>query len=366
MPSSNPPITIERLRHRLDTRTKPQGSLGELESLAVHLGLILQSETPRFAQPRILVFAGDHGIAVEGVSAFPQAVTAQMVANYLSGGAAINVLARQHGIGLSVINAGVATSVAAMSACASDTSAPASSTRTGSRDKRLAQPELIDRAIGAGTRNSAVESAMSQEQCDSAIAEGRRIAADAIAAGSNVLLLGEMGIGNTASASLLLHRLTHWPLKHCVGRGTGLNDEGLAHKLSVLERASTRVQGLLSPIDVLREFGGFELAMIVGVILECAQHRCVAVIDGFAVSVCALLARGLNPRALEHCVFSHCSAEQAHRALLGHLSVKPLLDLGLRLGEGTGTALAWPLLDSSIRLLSDMASFEAAGVSDRA
>ena len=365
MPSSNSLITPERLRHRLDTRTKPLGSLGQLETLAVHIGLVLQSETPRFAQPRIFVFAGDHGIAAEGVSAFPQAVTAQMVANYLSGGAAINVLARQHGIALSVINAGVATAVNAMSACAGDTSGPASLPRSSARDKRLAQPELIDRSIGAGTRNAAVESAMSHEQCDGAIAEGRQLAADAIASGSNVLMLGEMGIANTASASLVLHRLTNWPLQRCVGRGTGLDDAGLAHKLSVLERATARVPGPLSPTAVLREFGGFELAMIVGVILECAQHRCIAVIDGFAVSVCALLAQALNPRALEHCVFSHCSAEQAHRALLGHLGVKPVLDLGMRLGEGTGAALAWPVLDSSIRLMADMASFEAAGVSDR-
>ncbi len=335
------PVTIELLQRRCDTRTKPQGSLGQLEALAIRVGLILQSERPRLTRPSIMVFAGDHGIAREGVSAFPQEVTAQMVANYLAGGAAINVLARQYGLALSVVNAGVASSLRAV-------------------------PGLIDCPVCAGTRNSMREPAMTADQCAAAIATGRRLASMAMAAGSNALLFGEMGIGNTASASLLLHRATGWPLTECIGRGTGLDDAGLARKLRVLEAASARVGNTLAPLDIVREFGGFELAMLIGAILECAQRPCVAVIDGFTVSVCALIAQQLDPMVLEHCIFSHCSAEHAHRAVLKFIGHKPLLDLEMRLGEATGAALAWPIIDASTRLLSDMASFESAGVADRA
>ena len=338
-------ITTADLQHRLDTRTKPQGSLGKLETLAIRIGLTLQSVQPRFTQPRIMVFAGDHGIAPAGVSAFPQEVTAQMVMNYLSGGAAINVLARQLGLALAVIDAGVAS--------------PLEPT-----------PGLIDRSLGRGTRNYLHEPAMTAEQCDAAIATGRELAAAAIADGSNALLLGEMGIGNTASAAMLLHRVAGLPLEDCVGRGTGLNDAGLSRKLQLLQTASARCPNKLSPLEALAEFGGFELAMIVGAIVEAARHRCLVVVDGFAVSVAALIAGLIESSstahsALSHCVFSHCSAEKAHRALLRHLGVEPLLDLELRLGEASGAALAWPLIDSSARLLSDMASFESAGVSDR-
>jgi nicotinate-nucleotide--dimethylbenzimidazole phosphoribosyltransferase len=333
-------ITTADLQRRLDTRTKPQGSLGQLESLAIRIGLTLQSERPRFTQQRVMVFAGDHGIAPAGVSAFPQAVTAQMVMNYLSGGAAINVLARQLGLALAVVDAGVAS--------------PLEPT-----------PGLIDRSLGRGTRNYMHEPAMSLEQRDAAIASGRELAAAAIADGSNALLLGEMGIGNTASAAMLLHRTTGWTLEDCVGRGTGLDDAGLSRKLLLLQTASARCPNQLSPLDALAEFGGFELAMIVGAVLEAARHRCLVVIDGFAVSVAALIASLVDADALSHCVFSHCSAEKAHRALLRRLGVQPLLDLDLRLGEASGAALAWPLIDSSARLLSDMASFESARVSDR-
>jgi nicotinate-nucleotide--dimethylbenzimidazole phosphoribosyltransferase len=263
-----------------------------------------------------------------------------MVANYLAGGAAINVLARQSGLALAVIDAGVASPIASA-------------------------PGLIDCSLGHGTRNYLQEPAMTTQQRDAAIRTGRRLAAAALADGSNALLLGEMGIGNTASAAMLLHRIAQWPLADCVGRGTGLDDAGLARKIALLESASLRCPNPLSPLDALAEYGGFELAMLVGAILETAHHRCLAVIDGFAVSVAAFIASLVDESVLAHCIFSHCSAEKAHRALLRHLNVMPLLDLDLRLGEATGAALAWPLIDASARLLSDMASFESAGVSDR-
>jgi nicotinate-nucleotide--dimethylbenzimidazole phosphoribosyltransferase len=333
-------ITNATLQRRLDTRTKPQGSLGALETLAIRIGLALETETPQFHTPQMFVFAGDHGIATDGVSAYPQAVTAQMLLNYLQGGAAINVLARQHGISLRVVDAGVAHDVGN-------------------------HPGLIARAVARGTRNFRVEPAMTPEQGAAAIDTGKALAEEALRGGSNALLFGEMGIGNTACAAMLLHRRTSWSLEDCVGRGTGLDDAGLARKRERLADASVRCPNTLTPIETISEFGGFELAMITGALLATAEQKCVAVIDGFAASVAALLAIEINPRVRERCIFSHCSAEHAHRKLLAHLDVKPLLDLGMRLGEGTGAAMAWPLIDSAARLMTEMASFESAGVSDR-
>ena len=333
-------ITTQTLQRRLDTRTKPQGSLGVLESLALQLGSVLQTETPVLRAPAMFVFAADHGIAADAVSAYPQAVTGQMLENYRSAGAAINVLARQHGLSLTVVDAGVIP-IAASSA------RPPSS-------------------IAAGTRNFRVEPAMSAAQCTRAIETGRVLATDAVARGSNALLLGEMGIGNTSCAALLLHRRTGWPLAECVGRGTGLDDPALDRKRQLLDEASARRTGALSPLETLIEFGGFEIAMLAGALLEVARHRCIVVVDGFAVSVAALLAIEMDPRVRAHCIFSHCSAEIGHRRLLEHLQAQPLLDLRLRLGEGSGAALAWPLIDSAARLMTEMASFESAGVADRA
>ncbi len=347
----------QRLRHRLDRLTKPQGALGALEDLAVRIGCLLGAEHPRLIAPHVLVFAADHGVADEGVSAYPKSVTAQMLQNYLHGGAAINVLVRQHHLALTLIDAGIErdSSTGAASAAASTAAAAGS----------LVAPRLLDRRIGPGTRNFRFEPAMSSVQRDAAVAAGREVAAACLDAGSNALLLGEMGIGNTASAALLLHRLTGWPLESCVGRGTGVDDAGLKHKLHVLASASARRSQALPPAELLAEFGGFELAMLVGAILEAAQRRCVIVVDGFAVSVGVLLAEQLAPGAAARCIFSHRSAERAHDRLLAHLGARPLLDLGLRLGEGSGAALAWPLLCSSLALLEQMASFESAGVSDR-
>ena len=332
-------ITTQALQRRLDTRTKPQGSLGVLETLAIQLGSVLQTETPVLRSPAMFVFAADHGIAADGVSAYPQAVTAQMLENYRNEGAAINVLSNQHGLDLTVIDAGV----------------------IPVNGRNIRPPSWI----APGTRNFRFESAMSAEHCTRAIETGRTFATDAIARGSNALLLGEMGIGNTACAAMLLHRRTGWRLADCVGRGTGLNDEALEHKCQLLAEASARCPRVLSPFETLVEFGGLEIAMLAGAMLEVARHRCIVVVDGFAVSVAALLATEMDARVRAHCVFSHCSAENGHRKLLEHLQAQPLLDLGLRLGEGTGAALAWPLIESAARLMTQMASFESAGVAGR-
>jgi nicotinate-nucleotide--dimethylbenzimidazole phosphoribosyltransferase len=332
-------ITTQALQRRLDTRTKPQGSLGALETLAIQLGSVLQTETPVLRAPAMFVFAADHGIAADAVSAYPQSVTAQMLENYRNEGAAINVLSNQHGLDLTVIDAGVIPG-----------------------NTRSVQPPSW---IAPGTRNFRLEPAMSADHCTRAIETGRTFAADAIARGSNALLLGEMGIGNTACAALLLHRRTGWPLADCVGRGTGLDDASLERKRQLLEQAAARCPQGLSPFETLVEFGGFEIAMLTGAMLEVARHRCIVVVDGFAVSVAALLATEMDARVRAHCVFSHCSAEAGHRKLLEHLQAQPLLALRLRLGEGTGAALAWPIIDSAARLMTEMASFESAGVADK-
>jgi nicotinate-nucleotide--dimethylbenzimidazole phosphoribosyltransferase len=325
---------------RLDILTKPLGALGRLEALAAQVCAVQGTLSPTIAAPHVLVFAGDHGAADRGVSAYPRAVTAQMVANFLSGGAAINVLARVEGLGLSVVDAGVDAAFEPHSC-------------------------LIDAKIRRGTRDYVAEPAMTPSECHDALSRGRAIAARIAATGSNTLVLGEMGIGNTASATLLMHGLTGRSLDLCVGRGTGLDDAGVARKLAILKSARARAPGVSDAVGLLTEFGGYEIAMLVGCLLGGAAARQVLVVDGFTVSVAAALAGQLDRRVLDYCVFGHRSAEQAHRALLGHLGVEPFLDLGLRLGEGTGGALAIPLLRAAAALFTEMATFESAGVSNK-
>lgn len=326
-----------QLRRLLDGKTKPLGALGRLEDVALQLGMILGTPQPTLKSPRMFVFAADHGLAVQGVSAYPQTVTAQMVLNMLGGGAAVNVLTRQHGIELTLVDAGVLHPLPP-------------------------HPGLISCRIGPGTSDASVAPAMSMHQCLQAIAAGRELVS---AHDGNLLMLGEMGIGNTSSASLLTTSLTDIPLSACVGRGTGLDDAALARKSEVLRRTLTTHQGVSEPLAVLAAMGGFEIAMMVGAILEAAHRRKVVLVDGFIVSAALLVAYRLAPEVLGYCVFSHRSAETGHARMLDWLGVKPLLDLDLRLGEGSGAALAWPLIDSAARLLCEMSSFESAGVSGR-
>jgi nicotinate-nucleotide--dimethylbenzimidazole phosphoribosyltransferase len=331
----------QRLQHKLDHKTKPLGSLGRLESLALQLGLVLETETPRLEQPQLLVFAADHGLATRGVSAYPSDVTWQMVENFLSGGAAASVLARQHGLALTVVDCGVARDFAP-------------------------RERLVIRKIAPGTRDSSVGPAMSPGQCAQAIANGRAIVEELP---GNVLLLGEMGIGNTSAASLLLARLTGHALAECVGAGTGLDEAGLERKREVLRQVLARHADATAPLDALAAFGGFEIATMVGAVLQAALERRVIVADGFISTAAVLVAQRLAPHVTQRCVFSHRSDECGHALMLRHLGpdaqhpARALLDLGLRLGEGSGAALAWPLLVSACALLCEMASFESAGVS---
>lgn len=326
-----------RLRARLDRLTKPPGSLGRLEDIAVRIGLIQGTDAPRLVDPQILVFAGDHGLTAQGVSAFPADVTAQMVRNFLAGGAAISVLARRHGIVLTVVDAGV-------------------------RATLPASEGLVVHKIAPGTADASLGPAMTSAQRDLALARGRDTV---IARPGNVVLLGEMGIGNTSSAALLLARLTGADIDACTGRGTGLDDAGLTRKRAVLRRVLARHPAAIEPLDALAAFGGFEIAMMVGAALQAAHERRVILVDGFVVGAAILVASRIAPTVLDFCIHAHRSAEQGHGLLLAALDAEPLLDLGLRLGEGSGAALAWPLVEGAVQLLAEMASFDSAGVSTR-
>ena len=325
------------IRRAIDGKTKPPGSLGELEALAARIARIQGALAPRLRRCRLTLFAADHGVAAEGVSAYPQEVTRQMVANFLAGGAAANVLARANGVELSVVDAGVA-------------------------GPPLDTPGLLARRVAAGTRNLAREPAMTREQYEAALRAGAEVGAGAAAEGE-AAAFGEMGIANTSSATLIAHKLTGAPLDALTGRGTGLDDDGLAHKRRVLARAAARTPERLDPHAALTEYGGFEIVMMAGAMIGAARAGAVVIVDGFIATAAALAAERMAPSLRDYLVFAHRSAEPGHQAMLDDLGARPLLDLGLRLGEGTGALLAWPLLRSAAAMLSDMASFESAGVS---
>ena len=326
-----------RLQHALDTKTKPVGSLGRLESLALQIGLILGTEQPRLLQPHMLVCAADHGLAARGVSAYPSDVTWQMVENFLAGGAAVSVLARQHGVTLSVVDCGV-------------------------RHDFAPRPGLLLRKVAPGTADASAGPAMSAAQCQQAIANGQALVCGLP---GNVVLLGEMGIGNTSAASMLLARLTGHAIADCTGAGTGLEPAGVARKVAVLGEVLALHAHATAPLAALAALGGFEIATLVGVVLQAASERRVIVVDGFITTAAVLVAHALHPLVVQRCVFAHRSGEPGHGLMLDHLGAQPLLDLGLRLGEGSGAALAWPLLESACAVLRDMASFASAGVAQK-
>ena len=322
-----------------DLKTKPRRSLGRLEDLATRIASIRRLAVPPRLDAAIVVAAGDHGVAAEGVSAYPQEVTAQMVANFAAGGAAINVLARQAGARLLVVDAGVAT------ACDF--------------------PGVRPLRFGPGTANATLGPAMSRETASAAVAAGAAVAEELAGDGIGIIGVGEMGIGNTTSASALCaHLLPAEPTAVC-GRGTGLDDEGVKRKAEV-------VNGMLAandldpddPLGALAALGGFEVAVLVGLVLGCAAERMPVVLDGFITGAAALVAARLSPAATGAMIASHRSSEPGHRLVLEALGLDPLVDLDLRLGEGSGAALVLPLIGSAIALLNEMASFEAAGVTD--
>ncbi len=330
---------------KIDRKTKPPASLGVLEDIALQIGSIQGTDAPEIRRPTMVVFAGDHGVAAEGVSPYPRAVTGQLVRNILRGGAAVSVFTRQNGLGLVVVDAGVDADLAIEFA-------------GGAPDKNTL---FIDAKIARGTRNFLYEDAFGSADLDECFRRAEGIVDGLFRDGCNFISFGEMGIGNTSSASMLQTLLTNVPLARCTGRGGGLDDQGLARKIEILERARRRFKGPITPDRVLCGFGGFEVAMLTGAMLAAAERGMVILVDGYTTTAALLVAFFIGTDILDYCIFSHQSDERGHRALLDFLQAVPLLRLHLKLGEGAGAALAFPLVCSAVRFLGEMASFESVG-----
>ncbi|MEK8127019.1 nicotinate-nucleotide--dimethylbenzimidazole phosphoribosyltransferase [Paenibacillus filicis] len=329
---------VVRASERLDSLTKPPGSLGRLEETARQLAGITGELTPDLSRKAVIVMAGDHGVCEEGVSAFPAEVTPQMVLNFLNGGAAVNVLARQAGADVVCVDIGV--------------------------NAELSHPELVSRKVRKGTANMAAGPAMSREEAEAAISVGIDLVGELVERGYRMFATGEMGIGNTTASSAILTVLGDTDPAAATGRGTGIDDERLKHKQQVISRAvALNRPDATDPVDVLAKVGGLEIAGLVGVILGAARHRCPVVIDGFISSAAALLAARIAPLSASYMIASHLSQEQGHARLLERIGLSPMLRMDMRLGEGTGAVLAFPLIEASVRIMKEMATFADAGVS---
>jgi nicotinate-nucleotide--dimethylbenzimidazole phosphoribosyltransferase len=328
----------ELLRQKIDNKTKPTGSLGLLENLAKQIGTVFQTLEPKITKPNIVVFAADHGISNHGVSAYPQDVTRQMVTNFLEGGAAINVFCKQNNIELTIVDAGV------------NYDFPTNA-------------NLVSAKIGKGTQSFLHSPAMSVLELELCFAKGKEVVNTIFATGSNCVGFGEMGIGNTSTASVLMSILLELPVEDCVGKGTGIVDEKLIQKQNILKKALENYNGLNDLQSKLAYFGGFEIMQMAGAMLQAKENNMLILVDGFICSVAFLIAYKMNPLVKENAIFCHSSAEKGHQKILDYLSVQPLLQLDLRLGEGTGCAVAFPIIQSAVCFLNEMASFESAGVS---
>lgn len=332
----------ERIQQKIDNLNKPKGSLGRLEELAMQVCLIQQTLNPSVAHPCHLLLGGDHGIEREGVSVSPREVTWQQMINFTRGGGGVNMFCRQHGFDLRIVDVGVDYDLAGISG-------------------------IVDRKIARGTRNFLHEAAMTEAEFDRAVATGAELVDACVADGCRVLSIGEMGIANTSPSSIWMSLLGHIPLDECIGVGAGLDAPGLRHKREVLAEAVERFvrdgQGQARPTaDVLRHFGGFEMVAAVGAMLRAAECRLVVLVDGFIMTACALAAVRLCPAALDYMVFAHCGDESGHRRMLDVLQARPLLTLGLRLGEGTGALCAFPIVDSAVRMVNEMNNFDNARI----
>jgi len=336
----------DAIQFAIDNKTKPKGSLGLLEQVAFRVAEIQHTISPRIINPHIIVFAADHGIAKSGlVNPYPQEVTTQMVNNFLDGGAAINVFCNQNNIKIKIADAGVCTYW-----------------QNTDRYK-----ELIHAKVGYGTKNYLEEDAMTDREAVYAIEKGKEILLQVVATGCNTIGFGEMGIGNSSSAALIMSSILKLPLAACAGKGTGTNSEQLKTKTAILEKVFQLHQlDTLSdnPIELLRKIGGFEIAMMAGAYLEAARQKMIIVIDGFIATAALLIAHKMNDAVLSNCIFAHTSGEQGHKKMLHYLQAKPLLQLEMRLGEGTGAAIAIPLIQSAVNFLNEMASFETAGITN--
>ena len=330
----------EQIQRKIDLKTKPLGALGTLEKIAFKVCQIQNTLTPQLNKPSILVCAGDHGITQEKISPFPQEVTFQMVMNFLGGGAAINVFCRQHNINLLVADTGV------------------------NYDFESTE-QLLDIKVRKGTRNFAIEPAMTIEECQSAMSNGAVIIEKLHKEGSNTVGFGEMGIGNTTAATALLCKFGGFTPQEATGAGTGLDTEGIKHKANVIEKALQLHNSLVKPMDVLATFGGYEIATICGAILKAAELKMIILSDGFIATSALIAAHAFNPSVTDYCLFAHESNEQGHKLMLQHLKAEPILHLGMRLGEGTGSAVAYPIVQSAVHFMNEMSSFADAGVSNK-
>jgi len=329
----------EALQQKIDNLTKPRGSLGRLEELALQIGLIQQSLNPRLCKPQNILFAADHGIVDEGVSIAPKEVTWQQVCHFThpEGTGGVNFLCRQHGFILKVVDAGV------------DYDLP--------RDRGI-----IDYKIRRGTSNFLYGPAMSAEEMERCLECGASVVRQCAEEGSNILSFGEMGIGNTSPSSVWMSYFCGIPIAECTGAGSGLDSAGVRHKTQVLQKAMENYKGDGSARDIIRWFGGFEMVMAVGAMLQAAQNRMIILVDGFIMTSCILAASQLHPEVLDYAIFCHCGDESGHKRLLDHMGARPLLNLGLRLGEGSGAICAYPIVESAVNMINQMDSFSGADI----
>ncbi len=325
------------LQEKINNLTKPKGSLGMLEELALQIGLIQQTTTPELHHPINVIYASDHGIADENISKSPKEVTRQVIHNFLNGGAGICFLSRQHGFDLKIIDGGV------------DFDFPKI-------------PQLIDKKIRKSTRNFLHEAAMTPEEMDLAIEYGAEIVEECYKEGCNIISFGEMGIGNTAASSMWMTYLTQIPLIDCVGAGSGLDTKGVEHKYNVLKQSMENYKGSNDVKEIMRYFGGYEMVMAVGGMLKAAELKMVILVDGFIMTNCVLAASRLYPDMLPYCIFGHCGNESGHKRVLDAMGAKPILHLGLRLGEGSGAVCAYPIVDSAVRMINEMHTFQQAAI----
>ena len=329
----------EQLQNKIDNKTKPLGALGVLEEIALQIGQIQNTLSPKIEKPTLLVFAADHGLADEGVSPYPKDVTWQMVMNFCAGGAAINVFCRQNKIDLKVFDVGV------------DYDFP----------ENL---PIVKAKVAKGSRNMRNEPAMTIEECEKAMANGKAIVMEEAKNGCNTIAFGEMGIGNTSASALLMHKFTGLPIEDCTGRGAGLDGEKLDKKTKLLKEIAGKYNPK-TPVEILSTFGGLEIATMVGAFLEATKQRMIILVDGFIATAAVLTASKMDKSVLENAIFCHSSNEKGHRKMLDYLNARPLLNLNLRLGEGSGAAVAFPLVKSAVAFINEMASFEDAGVAEK-
>ena len=327
------------IQEKIDNLNKPKGALGRLEELAMQVCLIQQTLEPSLAHPCHLLLGGDHGIEREGVSASPREVTWQQMINFTHGGGGVNMFCRQHGFKLRIVDVGV--------------------------DYDLSSVDgIINRKIARGTRNFLYEPAMTEEEYNQTIQVGCDLVDDCLAEGCKVLCIGEMGIANTSPSSIWMHLFGDIPLKDCIGAGSGLNSPGIQHKYDVLSRAveNSQLSTLNSPLSAIRYFGGFEMVAAIGAMLRAAEQHLLVLVDGFIMTACALAAIRLYPDAQDYMIFTHCGDESGHQMMLDIIDAKPILNLGLRLGEGTGALCAFPIIDSAVRMVNEMNNFENAKI----